>query len=456
MADNKFLPKLSQNLLEILDDEEYYDVTIEKNDGSLTHIKLPNILPEIFQIILKYIYGGKLSLEEYDASYIVKILIAANELSLQELIPHSQSFLIENQANWIEQNFIAVYQTSFENDCFLVLQKFCTELMTKQPEKFFNSPDFTSIPEKTLVSLIQRDNFQMNGIQVWEYVLKWGLAQNSGLPSDPKNFSKDDFNVLKNTLHQCIPFIKFFSLSSKEFLDRVLPYKKVLPKELYKELLKIFLNHDYRPTEHQTISEDSSSKVDSNKRVELIPKVDSISIDSKIITSQHAELISKWIDRLGITDEAKNLYEFKLILRASQNNYVASSIFDDKSNTVIIIKVKDSDEILGGYNPIKWNSVGFGTTNNSFIFSFMNNKNIEDSLLSRVKDKEHAINYREKLGSFGESDLILYGNYSIFEKFWSYSKGSCEKISYEKPIRKTKDTFDIERYEVFQIIFNCK
>jgi hypothetical protein len=83
---NKLLPKLSQNLLEILNDEEYYDITIEvgndpyikifrahmvilyyrspylqrilstnkkKDDGTLTHIKLSNILPEIFQIILR-------------------------------------------------------------------------------------------------------------------------------------------------------------------------------------------------------------------------------------------------------------------------------------------------------------------------------------------------------------------------------------------------------------------
>src|SRR5947199_10721175 len=82
----KFLTKLSQNLLEILNDEEYYDITIEvginphvkvfrahmiilnyrspylrrilsankkKNDGSLAHIKLQNILPETFQIILR-------------------------------------------------------------------------------------------------------------------------------------------------------------------------------------------------------------------------------------------------------------------------------------------------------------------------------------------------------------------------------------------------------------------
>ena len=86
MADNKFLSKLSQNLLEILNEEEYYDITIEvgndphvkifrshmvilyyrssylrrilstikkKNDGTLAHIKLPNIVPEIFQIILR-------------------------------------------------------------------------------------------------------------------------------------------------------------------------------------------------------------------------------------------------------------------------------------------------------------------------------------------------------------------------------------------------------------------
>ena len=83
---DKFLSKLSRNLLEVLDDEEYYDITIEvgndpyvkvfrahmvilnyrspylrrilstnkkKNDGTLAHIKLQNISPETFQIILR-------------------------------------------------------------------------------------------------------------------------------------------------------------------------------------------------------------------------------------------------------------------------------------------------------------------------------------------------------------------------------------------------------------------
>ena len=82
----QFFLKLSENYIELLKDDEYYDITIEvgedpnvkifrahmnilcyrssylrrvltsnkkNNDNVLNHIKLLNISPEIFQIILK-------------------------------------------------------------------------------------------------------------------------------------------------------------------------------------------------------------------------------------------------------------------------------------------------------------------------------------------------------------------------------------------------------------------
>src|SRR5204863_9618551 len=165
--------------------------------------------------------------KEYDISYIIKILVAANELSLQELITYLESFLIENKANWIEQNFDLIYQTSFENNSFLELQKYCTDLISKEPNKIFNSPNFSSIPEKLLVSLIQNENAQIGEVQIWEHVIKWGLAQNPELPSNTESYSKDDFNILKNTLQQCIPLVRFHNLTSKEFSEKVLPYKKI-------------------------------------------------------------------------------------------------------------------------------------------------------------------------------------------------------------------------------------
>src|SRR5579871_736501 len=125
----------------------------------------------------RYIYGGTLSLEEYDILDIIKILVSANELGFQELIVYLQSFLLENKRNWMEQNFNLIYQTSFENDSFSELQKYCTELTTKHPNKIFKSPNFSSTPENLLVSVIQNDNLQMSEVQIWEHVLKWGHAQ---------------------------------------------------------------------------------------------------------------------------------------------------------------------------------------------------------------------------------------------------------------------------------------
>src|SRR6266542_1239707 len=249
-------------------------------------------------VILRYIYGGKLPLEEYDTLDVIDILVAASELSLQELVIHIQSFLIKNEANWIEKNFNRIYQTSFEHDSFSELQKFCTDLISKEPEKIFKLVDFVSIPEKSLISLIQNDNLPISDVQVWEHVLKWGIAQKPELPSDPSNYSKNDFNDLKNTLQQCIPFIKFYNLTCKEFSNKVLPYKKILPKELHKELLAYFLDLDVKP-----------SDMSKSKEIKGIG-ISSTNIDSKIITSKHIELISKWINKVDAKDELKIPCEF--------------------------------------------------------------------------------------------------------------------------------------------------
>ncbi|GET03143.1 carbohydrate-binding module family 13 protein [Rhizophagus clarus] len=304
MEDNKLLSLLSRNLLEILEDDEFYDITIEvgddpyNNDGILAHIKLPNILPKIFQIILRYIYGGRLSLEKYVNSDIIKILVTASEF---------------------------------------------------------------------------------------------------------------------------------------EFVEKVYPYKKIIPKELREKLIKDFIYQPNKITE-QKITKEISSK----------------SIDSKIITYQHTELISKWISRLGITNKIKNPYEFKLILRGSRDGFSSSKfheICDNQSHTISIIKVKNSDEILGGYNPDIWKSDNsWGATKDSFIFSFKDKENIENNILSRVTKKEYAMFNSPNRGPSFATNLVLYGNDS-------YDRSYCEKdfLYYDKPIRETEDYFSVKEYEIFQI-----
>ena len=128
----------------------------------------------------------------------------------------------------MEQNFELIHRTSFQSNSLLELQQFCTNFMATSPEKVFKSLDFTSLPEKSLVQLIKRDDLQMKEVEIWEHVLKWGLAQNPTLIPDPETWIDDDFKAMKNTLQHCLPLIRFFDLSSKEFMGRVQPYDKLL------------------------------------------------------------------------------------------------------------------------------------------------------------------------------------------------------------------------------------
>ena len=57
MINNKLLPKLSQNLLEILNDEEYYDITIEVGNDPYVKIFRAHMVilhyhsPYLYQLI---------------------------------------------------------------------------------------------------------------------------------------------------------------------------------------------------------------------------------------------------------------------------------------------------------------------------------------------------------------------------------------------------------------------
>uniref|UniRef100_U9TRN6 TLDc domain-containing protein n=1 Tax=Rhizophagus irregularis (strain DAOM 181602 / DAOM 197198 / MUCL 43194) TaxID=747089 RepID=U9TRN6_RHIID len=282
----------------------------------------------------------------------------------------------------------------------------------------------------------------MREIEVWEHVLKWSLAQNRTLLPDPNNWSDDDFKAMKNSLQHCLCLIRFFSLSSKEFLEKVRPYKRLLNHQLYEDLLKSHLDPNSEPN--------NSILFPRNIRIESI-------IDTKIVNLEIASTILKWIDKTVIINNSKfdHLrelylpYKFQLLLRGSRDGFTPKKfheLCDDKYNTITFIKVEGTEEIIGGYNPIMWSSSdNWGKTKHSFVFSFKE-KDIKSAIISNIKETEHALNYGAKRGPCFGTDIIIratgeFVNYNIrYQKFF-----------YEKKIRDTGNEFSIEDYEVFQI-----
>ncbi|CAG8480018.1 25067_t:CDS:1, partial [Gigaspora rosea] len=162
------------------------------------------------------------------------------------------------------------------------------------------------------------------------------------------------------------------------------------------------------------------------------------------------------IERLTL---AKIHCEFKLLLRATRDGFT-SKIFhqlcDNKGATIVIIKVKSSGEIIGGYNPICWGykkkkgwyywdrneySTKYLYTDDSFIFSLGTCKNSWNAKFGFVKKHEPAIRDDPNLGPcFGKEDIYMKN------KVCSSESSSFDNIILAK-------SFSIIEYEVFQVVY---
>ncbi|RHZ76316.1 hypothetical protein Glove_199g145 [Diversispora epigaea] len=487
----KFFDKLSQNFIELLGDKDDYNIIItvknEKsftahsnvlkcrspyfrkelkniipNENNIKTITKPNISNEIFDIILKYIYGAIVDLENVETKFIFDLMVTSNELEIEELTKKLENHLIETKSSWLKSHFSLVYRSIFSGSNFKDLEKFCNDIVAKYPNLIFDAEDFTSLQESALVSLLKRDDLQLEEVIIWEYIIKWGIAQNSTLPVNLKEWTKENFTTLKTTLQQCLPLIRYFHISGNDISKKIKPYKKILDKQLWEDLTQYFMAPDH-PVESIILPPRTILAQELPTRTTEQTKP-----FSPIISYEHVAEISSWIDRKSSIYSLTNTpYEFQLILRGSVNGFAPQTFWDTchgHTKTVVIMKVKGTDEILGGYNPLAWDANAaktegdygtWGITNDSFIFSLKNGM-IQNSILSRVKTQDRAIfnfskNYQTTKGPYFGNSLYMYSpnsNFTLDNNMMCNS--NCGH--YEKPIRTATDYFSIVDYEVFKVI----
>ncbi|RIB28426.1 hypothetical protein C2G38_2239511 [Gigaspora rosea] len=148
--DFRIFKKLSNNYLELLDDEDDFNVIINVGESSnvkifrahstilkyrllyfrneLTNINrdknniktvnLNNVTIQQFEIIIKYIYGGIVSLKDHDTSFVFDLMVMTYEFLFEELAKHLETYLIETKASWLRLHFSKVFQKSLQNNKF--------------------------------------------------------------------------------------------------------------------------------------------------------------------------------------------------------------------------------------------------------------------------------------------------------------------------------------------------
>src|SRR2546421_13120732 len=142
----------------------------------------------------RYIYSGSVNLADYEVSTILDFLVAADELVLETLIDYLQTYLIEKHSSDLQENFASLHQIVFEHDTFKKLHDFCATFAASQPEDIFKSNDFHSLKETLLLSILKRDDLAMDEVEIFEHVIKWGIAQIS-LPTKLEQWQNEHFQT---------------------------------------------------------------------------------------------------------------------------------------------------------------------------------------------------------------------------------------------------------------------
>jgi hypothetical protein len=365
------------------------------------------------------------------------LLTAADELILFELFTYVKEYFFKKHNKWIRQHPLQIlYHTTFRIENCLELQDLCLEIICENPELVFGTTAFTAIEESVLIAILKRDDLQMDEIDLWDYLIQWGIAHTFTITSNDNNiqFTQNDLLKLSNTLKNCVPYIRFNHINSKDLPPRLKIFEFLLQNH---EGLKIEI--PYNPSIN-------------NSKNSYYP------IDSKIIKLKHAALLARWIDHQDDVRAYRKSpnYNFKILLRGSRDDFSASTfhkLCDNKNATIIIIKVFGTRQIIGGYNPISWKGGFFGSwmkSKDSFIFSLGDGENNlrESSKLCRIKPENvnMAVFCANMRGPcFGYRDLWMpnFNNLAI----------NCDSDCnyYNGKIIEPKN-FNIEDYEVFQII----
>ncbi|CAG8588327.1 5503_t:CDS:1 [Dentiscutata heterogama] len=269
-------------------------------------------------------------------------------------------------------------------------------------------------------------------------------------------------------------------------------------------------NNNTNNSSSQKLQIHTSPDPKSNKSDEsLSPIIETLSPMSKktsfaLLTRADLALIAGWIDGLDLSspEDASYAvtdvpYKFKLLARGSRHGF-SDKVFhkrcDNKGPTITVIKLKDvNDMVIGGYNPVKWQSPlmrKFEKCHHSFVFSLKTNGDDKDSAntkemqddeiletslaskynisnrnliinttpfkhessFGRVSYSKYAINLSKSTGpAFGTTDLIMKdGEVKC--------KPDCYSLDLLKKIDGETDTFDnvksyrIEEYEVYLLL----
>src|SRR5579871_6612709 len=184
--------KLMENLF--LENQIFRLICLISSSGNIIYLEFciceKNYIFITINILHRFIYCGSIELKNLQGPDVLKLLIAVDELNIQQLVSHIQEYLIKHQTEFLHQNPVGILETVYQHENFTDLWNFCLEKICEEPKILFNSVKFINLKAPLLELLLKRDDLNMEEIEIWESLLKWCFTLQDVNNNDPAKWSQ--------------------------------------------------------------------------------------------------------------------------------------------------------------------------------------------------------------------------------------------------------------------------
>ncbi|KAF0410408.1 serine-enriched protein [Gigaspora margarita] len=394
----KLWNKLSTDYLCLLNQQEYCDVTIKvgtksnfrvfkahslilrsrsqyfknalstcwnkKDDDGFFQVDLcgMNISEGVFDKVLIYIYGGCLPLDEIRPCEKLRLMVTADMLMMDEFIDYLEHNIIQTEKNYITKETNKLLLVSTQIPRCKKLLNVCQQLMLRNPITFIQSVEFLSVSREYIRELLEFKILGLDEVSIFDCIIRWGIHNTCEFNCDLNSMddiidlikicSIDQFEALRSTIKDLVPFIRFFKFDPGFFNEKFGPFKKLIDHELYNQIIQYHKNPNFLS----------------------LQKIYPFRLNSTLISELHISTISSWIE---LPEDQRDLFssppiikkfqddninfdslpfEFDLIFR-SQGKRISDSLWREKVHnqgpTLTIIKTVNQG-IFGGYKSASW------------------------------------------------------------------------------------------------------
>lgn len=358
------------------------------------------------------------STTDYDTQgdLLLDLLVAASELIVESLVTPLQHHIADKYQIYVKRHVFKVFELADTYD-WSILRLRCTELLCMDPYAYFRTTEFSKMKKHLLEEILHRSDLRMDEYDIWCACLFWSYAhalddkddgnsqgisdwvpstsksqrpfERSKSPQPPRHsspdlhlyatdpsVSSDDDNSstwsdeqknlaaqVKSYMTDLIPCIRFLLIDGEHYIKSVEPYK-IVPSYLRQKLLH-----------HYILSKQVSSlKLDDLPPRLSVPREMKL-LNSRLISGYDKQIIEHWIagqksnnfsslvedlvPRPSLAHPSYRESSWKLLYSSNVHGPDMKAFHhrcDNQGPTITVIKIKGTNEVIGGYNSQSWRS----------------------------------------------------------------------------------------------------